>query len=43
MPMILFNDWSSILRVLVTGVLAYAALIALLRTSGKRSWKPTAA
>jgi uncharacterized membrane protein YcaP (DUF421 family) len=37
MPMIFFKDWSSLLRVLVTGVLAYAALVALLRTSGKRT------
>ncbi|HZJ11151.1 MAG TPA: YetF domain-containing protein [Methyloceanibacter sp.] len=32
-----FDDWFGLLRVLVVGTLAYAALIALLRVSGKRS------
>ncbi len=33
----LFNDWDSLLRILVVGVLAYVALIVLLRISGKRT------
>ncbi|SOE11650.1 uncharacterized protein DUF421 [Hoeflea halophila] len=32
-----FDDWAGIGRVLVTGILAYAALIVMLRTSGKRT------
>lgn len=32
-----FDDWHGLLRVLVIGTATYAALIALLRTSGKRS------
>lgn len=32
-----FHDWQSILRVLVVGSLAYAALILMLRISGKRT------
>ncbi len=32
-----FNDWVGIARVLVFGTLAYGALIALLRISGKRT------
>lgn len=32
-----FDSWASLGRLLVTGVLAYAALILILRTSGKRS------
>ena len=32
-----FDDWFSLFRVLVVGVLSYAALIVLLRTSGKRT------
>lgn len=32
-----FESWSSLLRVLVVGMLAYAALVALLRASGKRT------
>ncbi len=32
-----FNDWFGLLRVLVVGTMAYTALIALLRVSGKRS------
>ncbi len=32
-----FDDWQGLLRVAVVGVLAYAALIVLLRTSGKRA------
>ena len=34
---IFFDDWTGIGRILVTGVLAYAALIVMLRTSGKRT------
>lgn len=33
----LFNDWSSVLRVVVVGTLAYVALVLLLRISGKRT------
>jgi uncharacterized membrane protein YcaP (DUF421 family) len=33
----LFEDWAGIGRVLLVGVLAYAALVALLRVSGKRT------
>jgi uncharacterized membrane protein YcaP (DUF421 family) len=32
-----FNSWFSLLRTLVVGVLAYAALVFLLRVSGKRT------
>lgn len=32
-----FDSWSSLLRTLVVGTLAYAALVALLRVSGKRT------
>ncbi len=32
-----FDSWSSLLRVLVVGTLAYASLIVLLRVSGKRT------
>lgn len=32
-----FNDWDSILRVVVLGTLGYVALILLLRLSGKRT------
>ena len=32
-----FTSWSSLLRVLVVGALAYAALVLLLRVSGKRT------
>lgn len=32
-----FDDWFSLVRVLVVGVLSYAALIVLLRASGKRT------
>jgi uncharacterized membrane protein YcaP (DUF421 family) len=32
-----FNDWSSLARVVVVGVLAYAGLVMLLRISGKRT------
>ena len=32
-----FNSWQDLLRVGVTGVLAYVALLLLLRTSGKRT------
>lgn len=31
-----FNDWQSLLRVLVVGTLAYAGLVLILRVSGKR-------
>jgi uncharacterized membrane protein YcaP (DUF421 family) len=34
---VLFDSWNDILRVLVTGVLAYAGLIVLLRISGNRT------
>lgn len=34
---VLFGGWDSILRVLVVGVLAYAAVVVLLRVSGKRT------
>jgi uncharacterized membrane protein YcaP (DUF421 family) len=33
----IFESWSSLLRVVVVGMLAYAALVALLRASGKRT------
>ncbi len=33
----LFNSWTAIWRVLLVGSLAYAALVILLRTSGKRT------
>jgi uncharacterized membrane protein YcaP (DUF421 family) len=32
-----FDSWSSLLRVLVVGTLAYASLVLLLRVSGKRT------
>lgn len=32
-----FNGWDSLLRILVVGVLAYLALVVLLRVSGKRT------
>lgn len=32
-----FNDWDSIVRVIVLGTLGYVALIVLLRVSGKRT------
>jgi uncharacterized membrane protein YcaP (DUF421 family) len=32
-----FDDWFGLLRVMVVGVAAYAALVALLRASGKRT------
>lgn len=32
-----FSDWQPILRILVVGPLAYAALVVLLRASGKRT------
>jgi len=32
-----FDDWSGIIRILIVGVLAYAALIIFLRVSGKRT------
>jgi uncharacterized membrane protein YcaP (DUF421 family) len=36
LPM-LFDDWSGIMRTVVVGTLAYAALVVLLRVSGKRT------
>lgn len=33
----LFSGWDSLLRIILTGVLAYVALIAFLRISGKRT------
>ncbi len=35
--MIFFDNWDSIIRLLVIGVLAYVALVLLLRVSGKRT------
>ena len=32
-----FNDWQSVWRVAITGVCAYAALVVMLRISGKRT------
>lgn len=32
-----FNDWTSLLRVVIVGILAYLALVFLLRISGKRT------
>lgn len=37
MEQLLFDDWSGLLRTAVIGVLAYAALIVLLRVTGKRT------
>jgi uncharacterized membrane protein YcaP (DUF421 family) len=34
---VFFESWSGVLRVIVVGALAYVALIALLRVSGKRT------
>ena len=34
---IFFDNWAGIGRILITGVLAYAVLIAMLRVSGKRT------
>jgi len=34
---VLYDDWQSLIRVVVVGAAAYAALIVLLRTSGKRT------
>lgn len=34
----LFDNWFGLLRVVVVGTLTYAALVLLLRASGKRSW-----
>ncbi len=33
----IFDSWYDLLRILVVGVLAYAGLVALLRTTGKRT------
>lgn len=33
----LFDSWSSVLRILIVGTLAYGALVVLLRASGKRT------
>lgn len=32
-----FQDWSGLLRTVVVGILAYVALISILRVSGKRT------
>src|SRR5690554_2001818 len=32
-----FNDWSSLVRVVVVGIVAYVGLVLLLRISGKRT------
>lgn len=37
METFLFNSWDSLLRTLVVGVLAYVALVCLLRVSGNRT------
>lgn len=37
MESIFFNNWQSLVRILIIGVLAYASLIILLRVSGKRT------
>jgi len=34
---VLFNSWNAVLRTVVMGVLAYVALVSLLRVSGKRT------
>jgi uncharacterized membrane protein YcaP (DUF421 family) len=34
---VFFDDWSGLVRVLVVGMCAYLSLLALLRTSGKRT------
>lgn len=36
-PQVLFAGWSPLVRLLVVGVLAYLALVVLLRVSGKRT------
>ncbi len=36
LPM-LFQNWSGLVRTVLVGILAYAALVALLRLSGKRT------
>ena len=37
MESIFYNNWQSLVRILIIGVLAYASLIILLRVSGKRT------
>jgi uncharacterized membrane protein YcaP (DUF421 family) len=37
MEEIVFNGWDSVLRVIISGVLAYAAIVVLVRVSGKRT------
>ena len=37
MPQLFFDNWTSLLRIVLVGVLAYAALVAFLRISGKRT------
>ena len=37
MDSLFFNGWNGLLRTLVIGVFAYAALVGLLRLSGKRT------
>ena len=32
-----FDSWTSLLKIVIVGSLAYIALVALLRTSGKRT------
>lgn len=37
MARMLFDDWFGVARVLIVGALSYAALVVLLRSSGKRT------
>ena len=37
MDKIFFSDWQSIIRIIIISVFAYAALVAILRLSGKRT------
>lgn len=37
MSSMFFNDWTSLLRILIVGALAYVALVTCLRISGKRT------
>ncbi|WP_319001061.1 hypothetical protein [Halomonas sp. SBBP1] len=37
MEMYFFNGWGNLLRVIIVGVLAYAALVVFLRISGNRT------
>ena len=36
-PVMLFNNWQALLRVFIVSILAYAAVLLLLRVSGKRT------